>query len=62
MTNFERIKNMSIEEMAKVLDIISAGICKNFPECLARIGSENPVTDDDCNACAVRWLMEEAIE
>lgn len=62
MTNFERIKAMTIEELAKVIDINIEGVCKNFKYCRLTIGTKEEFTEDDCNACAVRWLMEEAIE
>lgn len=49
MTNFEKIKNMTIEEMAEVFCIIDFDVNKKCPDC-------------DCTSCAKEWLKAEAKE
>lgn len=51
MTNYEKIKNMSVEEMAKFMDIHS-----NYP-CRHCIGCESNI---DCEQGIRKWLESEA--
>lgn len=52
MTNYERIKNMSVEEIAKIL--ASATLCLNFGECEGlRCGSK------ECQELHKQWLESE---
>lgn len=55
MTNFERIKNMSIEKMAEVIGRLETfdGYCKS--DCKW----EGDIPDGECAKCVVRWLKEE---
>lgn len=61
MTNFERIKNMSIAEMASAHNTLFAGACKTDSpaECAKSewISGLSP-----CDQCAFKWLLEEVEE
>ena len=46
MTNYEKIKNMTIEEMAKMICKIDFDVNEKCPDC-------------DCIYCAKEWLKEE---
>ena len=61
MTNYERIKAMSVEEMAKNHSTLLYGICK--------AGSPTKCEKDvfvngfsPCSQCALEWLNSEAEE
>ena len=63
MTNYERIRAMTIEEMAGYitqLDVMN-GICLEYERlgCIDR-PDDDPIPDEMCLACAIRWLNEEA--
>lgn len=49
MTNYEKIKNMSIDEMAKIFCKQGFGINEKCPEC-------------DCTICSKEWLESEIEE
>ena len=55
MTNYERIKNMSLDEMAKCIsDVDNCILCElNSPECFE-------IDDFDCSAGVKKWLESEA--
>ena len=57
MTNYERIKNMSVEEMAEK---ISRGICGC--ECCVMKNTENACYDNECQSLIKRWLESESEE
>lgn len=60
LTNYERIKNMSIEELAKELDKIDDGgtlVCHKY-KCRKILGKETL----DCVSCYTDWLNEEVEE
>ncbi len=56
MTNFERIKTMSIENMAEVIGRLETfdGYCKGYCK------GDGDIPDGECAKCVVRWLKEEA--
>ena len=61
VTRFERIKNMSLEEMAKCIDKdteIMESICKGF-ECPYMDKDGNLSNDIDCTNCIKKWLESE---
>ena len=65
-TNYDRIKNRSIDEMAEYIylrdDELADRICK---ECESRSGGcryGDTVTSENCIACIKRWLEAEATE
>lgn len=50
-TNYERIKNMTVDEMADlILEIDDGTICAFYDDC----GSLN-----NCKNCKIQWLLEE---
>ena len=49
MTNYEKIKNMTIEEMAEIFCVIDFDVNKKCSE-------------NDCTTCAKEWLKAEAKE
>lgn len=58
MTNFERIKAMTIEEMAEFFDNIvncrCDTICENFNKC-----TRNNATEPICKNHYIKWLESE---
>ncbi len=60
MTNYERIKNMSVEEMARKIivycDDEQIHFCKNKPECDAII---DDISDEMCSMCVMEWLKSD---
>jgi hypothetical protein len=57
MTNYERIKNMSVEEMAEKFD---KGICGC--ECCVKRYSDEPCHFDNCRPFIKQWLETEVEE
>jgi hypothetical protein len=56
MTNYELIKNMSIEEMAEVI-----GMLETFDDyCKGYCKGDGDIPDGECAKCAEKWLKEEA--
>lgn len=49
MTNYEKIKNMTIEEMAEIFCKIDFDVNEKCPDC-------------DCTSCAKEWLKAETKE
>ena len=55
MTNYERIKNLNTEEMARIL----------FSSCTESIENNElcyDSTDKKCNKCVINWLNSESEE
>jgi hypothetical protein len=59
MTNYDRIRNMSIEEMAEEIFSLEIDEKINFckSDCIFDLGDEIP--HEYCVECLVRWLREE---
>lgn len=57
MTNYERIKAMSIEEMAAFVDAVQAETCRKV--CVYRQGSEN-CKKIPCQTGIKHWLERES--
>ena len=56
-TNFERIKNMSVEELAEFIDSgDECGFCNQFGVVTGR------KCDGDCVECIIFWLRSEVKE
>ena len=55
MTNYEKIKNMSIDEMAEFFAYERRGVC-------AEIDIEECAKCDDCTICFRKWLESEVEE
>lgn len=50
MNNFERIKQMTVDEMAEFILEIDTTECAFFDECKSING---------CKSCTIQWLLEE---
>lgn len=55
-TNYERIKNMTVEEMAEFFSKFS--ICDHCPVC--PLCDEKMVTGDECHKMFEQWLESES--
>lgn len=62
MTNYERIKNMSVEEMAEFIHEISMADQNGLPYCSIDIAYERDCTCDDCVQHTAEWLNSEVEE
>lgn len=60
MTNYEKIRNMSIEEMAEFLGIYNDRTCVSCGDCIMRSHCEYPVPP--CNENALKWLKDDIEE
>lgn len=63
MTNYERITNTSVEEIAKWIDVLclenEIDYCKSDCEWGEKVGYAVP--EGECRKCIVRWLKEESL-
>ena len=57
MTNYDRIQNMSIEELAEFLQESIYAVGENLFECI-----DCSVVKGDCKACYLKWLQAESEE
>jgi len=61
ITNYDRIKSMTVEEMAEFFDYIVASpcytICKDFNKC-----TRNNATEPICKNHYIKWLESECEE
>lgn len=57
MSNYERIKNMTIEEMADFLGGLNDRACVGCDQCYMRTHCEFP--ELTCTENAMNWLIEE---
>lgn len=63
MTNADRIRAMSDEELARALyNGIEAHFCKNLPECEKMLDSDEEIPEEKCIGCALAWLRSIAGE
>lgn len=64
MTNADRIRAMSDEELACTMyaasgmDDETIGFCKNLPKCRDILNSGQLIPDEDCTACMLDWLRQ----
>jgi len=63
-TNYDRIKSMSVEEMAEFLLRIndidnSISFCQNKNECNEMLNSDKEIPEKMCSACMKQWLLQE---
>ena len=59
MTNADRIRAMTDEELAKYLYYgFDARYCRNDPACIALLDTEGGVPDEKCIGCALKWLEQ----
>ena len=59
MTNADRIRAMTDEELAKILYYgFDYRYCSNDPACFALLDTEGGVPEEKCIGCALRWLKQ----
>ena len=59
MTNADRIRAMSDEELAQALyNGLDAEYCTNDPVCADLFDSDDGIPEEKCIACALRWLRQ----
>ena len=61
MTRADRIRAMTDEEMARILEGGQGGdlFCRNSKECQDALNQDKEIPTEMCVACALRWLQEE---
>lgn len=63
ITNADRLRSMTDEELARVLyNGIDAEYCSNDPTCGAMLDESGGVPEERCIACALKWLRQPAGE
>lgn len=63
MTNADRIRAMSDEELAQLLYCADGlGWCTNDPACVALLDMEDGVPEEKCMGCLISWLQQPAEE
>lgn len=60
MNNYERIKNMTIEEMADFLGVWNDRTCVNCERC--HMASHCTFPSEPCCENALKWLNDEVVE
>lgn len=61
MTNAEKIRTMSDEELAGFLNTFDMGLfCQNLLKCIDMSNAEAEIPIDACSACALAWLRRPA--
>lgn len=60
MTNADRIRAMTDEELAEFIYKNGYGSCPQIPVCPQFASGKMPYTEDKCKACWLDWLKEEA--
>ena len=65
MTNADRIRAMSDEELATMLNRFAEGenaphYCRNLPECDADMEADRLIPLERCQACLLCWLQQPA--
>lgn len=59
MTNADRIRAMTDEELAEFMDK-DYPFCKSLPECAALLDTEEGIPDEMCRKCQLEWLRKPA--
>lgn len=61
MTNADRIRAMSDEELAKMLyDLNDMLWCRELPECIDIVDADGENPTENCIGCALAWLQQPA--
>ena len=61
MTNGDRIRAMSDEELAEALYYgFDIEYCSNAPECGEMLNTDEGVPEARCKGCLLEWLQKEA--
>ena len=63
MTNSDRVRAMSDEELAKAINLLSEGesaiqYCRHLPECDEDLERDTVIPLDRCEKCALHWLQQ----
>lgn len=63
MTNVDRIRAMSDEELAKAINLLAEGesviqYCRHLPECDEDLERDTVIPLDRCEKCALHWLQQ----
>lgn len=65
MTNFQRIRNMSKEEIGRYLmdpERIDIPFCKNQPKCIEKLDAmDDEIPEEECFRCMMAWLKKEEL-
>ena len=62
-TKADRIRSMSDEELARLLYCSDGlGWCRDLPECVALLNTDEGVPEEKCMSCLVTWLQQPAEE
>ena len=61
MTNADKIRTMTDEELAHALIHLDGfdTFCTNYRECVEKIELGEDISESQCEACMLRWLREE---
>ena len=63
-TNGDKIRAMSDEELAEIIDSFGLDdeihFCKSTPECNAILDSGGTIADEMCKKCCIDWLHQPA--
>lgn len=60
VTNADRIRAMSDEELAELLYGIDGRYCHNDPECGKLLDLDEGIPEEKCKDCVLRWLQQPA--
>ena len=63
MTNSDRVRAMSDEELAKAINLLAKGesviqYCRHLPECDEDLERDTVIPLDRCEKCALHWLQQ----
>ena len=58
ITNADRIRAMSDEELAAYWSYHYDDFCPNLPECGEMLNQDQEIPAEKCIGCALRWLQE----
>lgn len=67
MTNADKIRAMSDEELADFINRCTSGedalhFCRSLPECSADLEADTLIPLERCGACLLHWLKQPAKE
>ena len=67
MTNADRIRSMSDEELAEFINLCTSSedapnFCRRLPECAADLEADTLIPLERCGMCLLHWLRKPAEE
>ena len=62
LSNGDRIRCMSDEQLAEYFATNTDEFCKNLPECGELLDADMHIPEEMCKACVLKWLKEPAEE